>query len=685
MPRNMPLTRIIQKSIPTRYDPRVVVNPCEPDRVPHLPVEILYQIARALPQPKQIFNLAMADKDTWEYLQPALWECEVTYEARLAHKYGGGSSIRLEQHYKREIRGVGVTFDYLDLDSDSEFDSDSVIDSDSEDDDSEDEEDAASEGNNVTMPEKGTPCPCRICTRRIELEERVFEAPMPQDSEQFRVTGAMTALHWASIQGASALPVARKAIRAALAHHQPSYISGIDLIRRYYREREDDDPTMLVPVDLPPPLFLAVAHGNFALCVDLVYAGANLSLLRGQTRCGNRYRQEEGLREVRQRPMMSFKVHEGCVKAEFQDDANDADCVCNWHDDYFKFLGCQGVGHVAIDFGQTQILEFLLQNGLNVQQGFLSLVHYAVVRGNMAAVKAVLDYDPSLANSRAKDRTPLHFLPFMKEVAGGDVCDGPLREIVSFLLERGAVLDALGEGNDEYLSQGQTPLGSAIMIGICADQFWSVVPLNDLRIYTVLHAAQVLVSLGSDWNRMINPFGPGVVRDPDMLEAVLQMTILLEPREMYIYRCGRMTSSDRIVYREVRKAWGQICHTIIAQPSESLNWGNSADNRATFEAAITSGFVHMVEFAYKFWYKIGWHAVEAVGNLLLSTGITPDEETMQKWERILRTEFEGAPAPHMTMELVKELQATDGNESDWAFLLAGVSAGEPETDVFIPW
>ena len=83
---NAPNAPIIQRSVPVRYDPRVVVKPSPPHRVPHLPVQILYLVAQALPQPKWVSNLARVDKESWVYLQPALYECEVTYEARIAHK-----------------------------------------------------------------------------------------------------------------------------------------------------------------------------------------------------------------------------------------------------------------------------------------------------------------------------------------------------------------------------------------------------------------------------------------------------------------------------------------------------------------------------------------------------------------------------------------------------------------------
>ncbi|POS78355.1 hypothetical protein DHEL01_v203260 [Diaporthe helianthi] len=75
-------------AIPLEYNPLTRVVLSDPDRLPHLPVQVLYLIAQALPQPSQVFNLARVNKATWEYLQPALYECEVTYEARLIAHFG---------------------------------------------------------------------------------------------------------------------------------------------------------------------------------------------------------------------------------------------------------------------------------------------------------------------------------------------------------------------------------------------------------------------------------------------------------------------------------------------------------------------------------------------------------------------------------------------------------------------
>lgn len=194
-------------AIPARYDPRVVVIPCAPDRVPDLPVQILYLIAQELPQPKSVFNLAIASKGTWDYLQPALYQCEVTYEARLIHKYGGGTSEK------------------------------------------------AAQSNEPSCHEQ-----CGECQGRINLDDRTFESPVPENL--LCTDRRITALHWASMQGESALPVALKAIRSAL-KHQPSYIDGMGLRARQYREVASAKDYILVSAELPPPLSLAVAQGNF--------------------------------------------------------------------------------------------------------------------------------------------------------------------------------------------------------------------------------------------------------------------------------------------------------------------------------------------------------------------------------------------------------------------------------------
>lgn len=57
---------------------------------------------------------------------------------------------------------------------------------------------------------------------------------------------------------------------------------------------------------------------------------------------------------------------------------------------------------------------------------------------------------------------------------------------------------------------------------------------------------------------------------------------------------------------------------------------------------------------------------EAVGRLLLSTGITPNDADMEKWKTLCLNRGEWT--------------SEDGDQGHWAFLLAGIDANEPETE-----
>lgn len=257
----MPVT---QNNIPARYDSRVEVEPCDRARVPHLPVQILYLIAHALPQPKSAFNLTLSSKDTWEYLQPALFECEVTFESRLSGKYGGRSSDSLQQHFAKHLQGS---------DGDGEIEETSTMGSE----ESDQTLQASDKGCQHGKPREQ----CDECGERIGPDDRTFESPMPDDL--LFTDRRLTALHWSCIQGPSALPVALKAIRSALVR-QPSYIDGVGLRERLYRDSTRKDGK-LMPADLPPPLFFAVAYGNVEVCRALIEAGCNVNLLQGQSEC----------------------------------------------------------------------------------------------------------------------------------------------------------------------------------------------------------------------------------------------------------------------------------------------------------------------------------------------------------------------------------------------------------------
>lgn len=161
----------------------------------------------------------------------------MTYQARLAKKYGGESSTFLEQYCTKASR-PDSDYDYESSVEDGDF----SWEGDSESGDHSGEDSATED----PVTEALWPFPESTSTRkrsdisnegddrdgeRISLQHRTFETDMPETKNPLHVKGVLTALHWAAKQGSSALPVAQKAIRAALAH-QPSYLDGMDLQAR---------------------------------------------------------------------------------------------------------------------------------------------------------------------------------------------------------------------------------------------------------------------------------------------------------------------------------------------------------------------------------------------------------------------------------------------------------------------
>lgn len=579
-------TTIIQNAIPTRYDPRVTVKPCEPARVPYLPVDILYQIAKALPQPKQVYNLALVSKETWEYLQPALYECEICYEARLAHKYGGESLTSLDPYYGKYIRGENTAPGT----------------------------DQPPEEDDLKCREHGTSEGCNECNGRLRLENRVFDLKLSLSSfdKPFRIRGAMTALHWAAMQGASGLPVAHKAIRSALAH-QPSYINGVNLkVRYYYGGKCEDGSPALLPADLPPPLFVAVSHGNTAFVEALINAGCDLDLLQGQYLCTTHVG-----REKKEKRLMSYKIHKECDDFE----STSGECVCEWHPQTDLSLAspCQTASHLAIDHGHTEILEMLLRGGLNTQPSSFPLIHYAVIKGNVAAVKALVNHDPSLIHSRMNGGAVLHTVALMREGWKRKyIRNGKLRDMVSCLLECGADLEARTDiftGTYGRRHGALTALQATL-------KFVADAELHD-DMLIALHAAEVFISMGAAWDQELDVllFHGGI------LEFCVQKTVTLLEESPCFYRgLDDDTISDMFLYRKIRKAFGRIVKTIIEKATED----DSALNRETHSAAFSRAFSCLTK--YRRYHVRGPFATEAVGRLLLSTGINPSRKDMLRWK-----------------------------------------------------
>lgn len=660
MSENMDRTLIIQNSIPTRYDPQVTVKPCEPSRVPDLPLDIIYEIAKALPQPKQVFNLAMASKATWEYLQPALYECEVTYEARLTSKYGDKSSTSLHKYYEKYIgndeRG-SVTEDEEDATSSA--------------DQSRDFTGSRCQGDSTAGYE---------CDGRISLEDRVFNTKFP-DGERFDVNGALTALHWASMEGASALPVAQRAIRSALAH-QPSYIDGLNLKVRYFcAGRCPDGRPRFFPADVPPPLFLAVAHGNTAVLKALIDAGCDLGLSRGPETCSTHTR-----RGVEKR-LMSYKIHRECV--EGKRGTEDCLCVCEWtpRSNLSWAWPCQTAGQLAIEYGQIEMLDMLLRGGLNPRRGFLPLIHYAVLIGKIAAVKTLLDHDPSLIHSRMDGGTVLHTVCFMHQADDDrDIPEGQLRDMVSCLLERGADLEARKDIRTNYMGEG---FGDLTPLQVALD-FVDGAALDD-HVLTALHAAEAFISMGADWDQELDSLdfeGP-------ILDFCVKKTVELMHTQLFDLGYDDATLDNQYKYLGFRKVYGKVVKTIVEKATED----ESALKMETYKAAFSNAFSRLTRCRFS-----GPFSTEAIGQLLLSTGITPSDEDVLRWKaRVLEsgdawTESDGEASAESDGYLSErdedwsdseedcsnsddlssnesessEEQEEDGDKSEWAFLLAGI-------------
>jgi hypothetical protein len=149
-------------NIPARYDPNFKIKPCDPARVPHLPVQILYLIARALPDPKSVFKFAGSSEETWDCWQPAFFECEVTLKSRLLERYGGNYPTNLYNNSDdgREESEEASTTSFEEPDQTFQAQ-------------------ASDEGRPHTRAR--APEQFREWGGRIQLEDRTFQSPMPDN------------------------------------------------------------------------------------------------------------------------------------------------------------------------------------------------------------------------------------------------------------------------------------------------------------------------------------------------------------------------------------------------------------------------------------------------------------------------------------------------------------------------
>lgn len=439
---------IIQNSIPVRFSARFKVLPCSPDRVPQLSVDILYLIAQTLPRPKWVYNLARVNKQSWYYLQPALFQCEVTYEARLSQHFGVDNEP-LSEASAHEMQASNI----------------------------EDTQELCLHGLNTTL--------CEECGDRIAIEKVTFRAN--QHADFLSETGAaqVTALQWACAKGPDGVPAGLKAVRAASVH-QPSYIDGKDLIPRfmgYGNHGGSSIPrTVRLCGDIPPPLFMAVAFGNVDLCKALIQAGCNVNLIQPGENCQGVSLYEFGT---------LFKIHDKCTSRE----------RCDW--DVIQWAPCRTAGHVALLHNRPAFLKLLLDGGLDPYLGRESLIHEAVHTGNRSTTRLLIDRYPEL--SRFQDelrecRSPLHELS--NTIFWWEPWERPPRGlfkgIASDLMEKGASLEAIVIPSERYGMQG-TPLQHALQI---ADQnywYWRGNPV---------YVAEAFIQLGCVWSQPVNPKRP---------------------------------------------------------------------------------------------------------------------------------------------------------------------------------
>lgn len=446
---------IIQNSIPVWYSPRVKVIPCSPDRVPQLSVEILYLIAQALPRPKWVYDLARVNKQSWHYLQPALYQCEVTYEARLKEHFGIGEPLF----------------------EDSEFSEDET-----ETDDLEEPQNPCRHGLNTTL--------CEECGDRIAIEDVTFEGTMRASFLSETGTAHVTALHWACTKGPDGVSVGLKAIRAASVH-QPSYIDGKDLLLRrmeywtleYYIHLSTIN---WMPAEIPPPLFLAVAFGNAELCEALIQAGCNVNLLQPGEHCesSDSYYHADGPFQTR----ILFKIHEGCTMQDW----------CEWHDGRFDL--CRTAGYVAVSHDQPAMLKLLIDAGLDPHLGGRSLIRMAVHMRSRSVMMLLLDRYPEFSQSQdnsTNEGTPLHTL------AGNGTWWKPtsvklIKGIASDLIKKGGNLEEINHPSWCRWPQQGTPLQHALQT---AKAF-------EYEEGYHLCAAEAFIQLGSVWNLPLRPSRP---------------------------------------------------------------------------------------------------------------------------------------------------------------------------------
>jgi ankyrin repeat protein len=589
--------------IPLKYNPLVKVVPSDLERLPYVPVQILYLIAQALPQPSQVFNLARVNKATWDYLQPALWECEVTYEARLVAQFGDDFSR------KRPTPNVDSTVRINENDGNN------------------------GDPEKIDRARSGRRCEhglvtalCQVCGQRIAIEEKRFSAGLMDTSmeaiwgsnssflHQFFKTQGMTALHWACHQGEQALPVARKAIEAAKVH-QPSYIDGRDL-----QMRRVLGPYGLV-VEIPPPLFTAVACGNTKLCEVLVEAGCHVNLLQQKDIEGIPRRMEWGPR---------FQIHDRCVRH------TDNPQICRWEVRCSSSPTCQTAGHVALDFGSVDALGFLLDHGLDPLTGKEPLIHQAARTCDLPAVEALLGRYPEMSCLHWEGITPLHSLCRLSKADGKDPRSlEELSSVAAYLVHKGAKLEA----EDGMMGSPRlTPLQYAVS-KLSTD-------IESDKSY----AAMALIMQGAVWNQFLNSTAP----TETILYHCVDKAVLQSARHFTRLQFRRFLTREKLIEHSL--VFAKLVKAIVrSPPSSTPDPGPARGSEPPMQAFLGAFRKVAIDWEVVVEYDMNTFAIEAVGRLLLSTGIKPDQGDVERWGSVIATNAQEKKAAEWAVSPWREL------------------------------
>lgn len=276
--------------------------------------------------------------------------------------------------------------------------------------------------------------------------------------------------------------------------------------------------------------------------------------------------------------------------------------------------------------------------------------------------------------------------------------------MIMWLLEYGADLEGR---HGSYLDRsiGDTAAGQLTALQAALESATGTPP-EYYSAFTALDTAEFLISMRAVWNQEIRSTGFG---EEHLLKACVEFTVTLWiPRFVGPYAHLNEGEKERLEsnkssYREIRPAMGRVIKTIIEQAAWSISEGNSVLEKDVDKTASSEAFSYLADHDPDRDVERGPFATEAVGRLLLSTGITPSDEEMRGWRTQIVDPDEAMPGHEIYFNhkcefcdecdvchtcddldgcddgfLIRERyvraeeRADDGDRSQWAFLLSGI-------------